>query len=107
MYIMHHTRPRQATSNSDRAMLSIIQTLVADSSHRLAVNSISSNTTATNALDSGNRYFSSVVESTEACVSDTGEPDLVTDCLFLVRTICQILAKANDSRKSTSHALLS
>lgn len=82
---MHHTRPRQATNNSVSAILSITQTVVAENDHRLAVNTISSNTIATNALDNGNRYFSSVVERAEAWMSDSGEPDLVTNFYFLWR----------------------
>jgi len=90
---MHHTRPRQATSNSDSAILSISQILVADNCQRLAVNTMSSSTKATNAFDSGKRYFSSVVDRAEACVSDTEEPDLVTDFDFLMHMTCRRVGK--------------
>ena len=77
---MHQTLPKHAISKKLNAILSINHTLVADSCHRLAVKIISANTKATKAFDNGNRYFSSVVESAEACSVDEpdGEPDLAT-----------------------------
>ena len=70
-------------------MLSIAQMLVSDNSHRLVVNTMSANTNATNAFESGSRYFSSVVEMAEARSAVNGEPDLATTVIFLILMDCQ------------------
>lgn len=81
---MHHTLPRQATSNKNRAMLSRAHVVTGDKTHRLAVKIMSRRMSATTAFDSGNRYFSSAVDSADACSVAIGDSVLATKIGFLI-----------------------